>query len=292
MDIVRYVVGVVCIVLFSLVIYFFLYKSKGIERIRVLETVKSSFSKKIQQPKLIIMGGSDVLYSFRTDYLAEQLNMPVVNFGTNVGLGLGHLIDFTKEHAKAGDTIVACVAYSLYSNPAYHIFAFEYYRMFARRKLRYFSLNQLILYFFGNLKLNITYVQKKFDLDPSGCYLNVIGTDFPAEKNKPLSFPKEFVKTEALQKLEDFRDYCKEKNIDFWLTFPSTLKCENYSSEPYLKKLEKYLRENYQVIGAPSDYYVEKEEIYNSIYHINEKGQLSRTEKAIQEFNQILNGGQ
>lgn len=283
-------ISLVTIACLFVLIYFFNYQSQGIRRIKELETIKEEYASTLKTEKTLIVGGSDVLYSFNTDALNFELDMPSVNYGTNVGLGLGFLLDFAKKKAKRGDRIVACLAYSLYFNPPYHIFAFEYYRMYKRRELSKFTFWQSCYYFFGNVKLNFGYKQKEFHIGRSGCYLDVHGMNFSEAKNKPLQFPTKFEKTKAIGYLEEFKKYCQLNNIDLWITYPSTLTFSEYSEISYLEELEAYLTDNYQVIGNPSRYFVPIEAIFNSVYHVNERGQKLRTKEMIKEINSIIKG--
>lgn len=281
-------ISLVIISCLFLLIYFFNYQSQGIRRIKELETIKENYARTLQMEKTLIVGGSDVLYSFDTDTLNRELDMPSVNYGTNVGLGLGFLLDHAKKQAKSGDRIIACLAYSLYFNPPYHIFAFEYYRMYQKSELYKFTFKQSCYYFLGNVKLNLAYKQKEFHIGESGCYVNVHGMNFLEAKNKPLQFPMKFEKTKSMDYLEEFKKYCKINNIDLWITYPSTLTFSEYSKTSYLKELERYLTDNYQVIGNPAKYFVPKEAIYNSVYHVNENGQKFRTKEMIKELNSII----
>lgn len=283
-------ISLVTIVCLFVLIYFFNYQSQGIRRIKELETIKEEYASTLKTEKTLIVGGSDVLYSFNTDALNLELDLPSVNYGTNVGLGLGFLLDFAKKQAKPGDRIIACLAYSLYFNPPYHIFAFEYYRMYQKRELSKFTFRQSCYYFLGNVKLNMTYKQKEFHIGKSGCYLDVSGMNFSETKNKPLQFPMKFEKTKAIRYLENFKKYCQLNNIDLWITYPSTLTFSEYSEISYLEELEVYLTDNYQVIGNPSRYFVPIEAIFNSVYHVNERGQKLRTKEMIKEINSIIKG--
>lgn len=260
-------------------LYFFYYPSKGILRIKELERIKTTFSHKQVTSKRLILGGSDVLYSFNTEIMNRELRVPTVNLGTNVGLGLGYLLEYGKELVKPGDQIIACLAYSLYTNPPYHVFSFDYYRMFAKKKLTRFSSSVFIYYFFANLNYNLSYVQREFVLGESGCYLNVRGTQLAVEKEKPLPLPKKFTRTESIILLEEFKAYCLKSKIDLFITYPSTLEFADYQNSTYLQQLSEYLTKNYQVIGTPKDYFVPHNQIFNSVYHINEVGQLHRTKK-------------
>ncbi|CAM4245092.1 hypothetical protein LIBO111022_12315 [Listeria booriae] len=264
--------------------YFFFYRSKGILRIKQLLDIKTKYAQQTTGAKRLIIGGSDVLYSFDTDKIERETAMPTVNFGVNVGLGMGFLLDEAKRQAKPGDEVVLCLAYSLYFKPAYDVFAYEYYRMFEKRQLTRFTWKQHAYYLIGNFKLNMGYKQKQFDISTSGAYVNVSGALLPDEKYKPLQFPVHFRETEAVLKLESFCEYCRQEGIRVRVTYPSTLGFEAYDDSLYLQQLVAYLEANYRVIGTPSDYFVPRAWIFNSVYHVNDIGQQVRTEQLLEEM--------
>ncbi|WP_241433154.1 hypothetical protein [Listeria cornellensis] len=257
--------------------------------------IKEKYATEIEGPKRLIVGGSDALYSFNTDLISEKTNVPTVNFGLNVGLGMGFILDVARRNIKSGDEVILCLAYSLYFKPSYDVFAYEYYRMLRKRELRHFSWKQHGYYILLNLKLNIKYFMQKFKsgeegeqrplhFSESGSCLDADGSAFAARKNIPLQFPDKFEKTASVLALEKFYDACTEKGITVYITYPSTLGFERYKDLNYLSDLEKYVTGRYDVIGKPSDYFVPYENIYNSVYHVNSKGQEKRSMRFLEEL--------
>ncbi|EUJ45771.1 hypothetical protein DFP96_102134 [Listeria rocourtiae] len=277
-------ISFVVLLITGIALYFFFYQAKGIVRIKRLLVVKETYATRIQGKKRLIVGGSDVLYSFDTAFLNEREELPHVNFGLNVGLGMQFILDTAMKNARSGDEIICCFAYSLYYRPNHDIFAYEYYRMYNRHKLKRFSLKEQAYYLFANVRLNFKFVEKKFDISECGSYQNIAFSDLDSSKNKPLRFPHHFEETEAIQALHRFVRMAKRKNINVKLTYPSTLGFDAYESSSYIADLKAYLESNFTVIGSPSDYFVPISEIANSVYHVNQIGQRKRTEKFLQEL--------
>lgn len=270
-----------CLLCIFITLYFYFYSSPGIKRIKDLEEIKENFTKKTTGSKRIIIGGSDVLYAFNTNEMNKQLKVPTINYGTNVGMGVGYLLDFAKKHLKTGDQVIVCLAYSLYYKKTYDIFSYEYYRMYNRKKLKRFSIQDKIYFFFANMKLNFSYIQKKFKITDCGAYVDVRGSNLESKKEKPLVFPEKFKETDSIIKLKEFKQFCLDNNIDIKLTFPSTLYFSCYMDSLYLKELYDYVSLEFDCIGKPESYFVPREEIYNSVYHVNKIGQEKRTNNLI-----------
>ncbi|EOO04742.1 hypothetical protein IAW_06056 [Bacillus cereus str. Schrouff] len=261
--------------------YYHFYSSPGIKRIKDLEEIKDNYAKGIIGNKRLIIGGSDVLYAFNTSEMNKKLKIPTINYGTNVGMGLGYLLDMAKYNLKKGDQVILCLAYSLYYKKPYDIFAYEYYRMYDQKKLKRFSYKDKVYFFLANMKLNFSYVQKKFEITDCGAYVKIRGTKLERKKEKPLRFPEKFEETHSIRKLQEFRQYCLDNNIDVKLTFPSTLYFSSYTENRYLNELYDYLKLNFNCIGKPESFLVPKGQIYNSLYHVNEIGQNRRTQSLI-----------
>ncbi|WP_201735431.1 hypothetical protein [Carnobacterium maltaromaticum] len=224
------------------------------------------------------------MYCFNTDRISEKTGIPTVNFGINVGLGIGFLLEEAFPLLTKGDDVILCLAYSLYSNPAHYLFAHDFYRMYAPYKLTQFTWSQHLIYTSRNIQLNMGYKQKSFHLSKSGAYVNVKGSHLPEGKYKPLVFSSHFSQTEAVRELDEFVQKCAEKKIRVRITYPSTLFFSEYKDSDYLTELDTYLRKHYEVIGKPLDYMVPRESIFNSVYHVNEVGQDDRTQRFIKEI--------
>ncbi|EOQ02681.1 hypothetical protein [Bacillus cereus] len=280
----NYILVILIIPFLSVLLYFFCYKAKRIERINYLKSQKERYSQSIENNKILLVGGSSVLYSFNTLEMNKNLNKPIVNFGLNVGLGVGFLIDCAKKNLKNGDTVILCLEYALYFKKDYDIFSYEYFRMYNKRALLKFNFVDHFKFLLANFKLNLHYRQKQYELTECGSYININGVQLDPQKEKPLKFPGTFVDNKSLKKLKGFKRYCKQNNIQLYITFPSTLYFEEYQTNSYLNDLFKYLDAHYTLIGYPNKYLVNKASIYDSVYHLNSKGQTKRTSIFIQEL--------
>ena len=60
----------------------------------------------IDEPKIIVVGGSSVAFGLDSQLLAEHVGMPVVNFGLYATLGTKIMMDLSKANVNEGDIVV------------------------------------------------------------------------------------------------------------------------------------------------------------------------------------------
>ncbi|MBE6634436.1 MAG: hypothetical protein E7620_08880, partial [Ruminococcaceae bacterium] len=60
----------------------------------------------IEEPKLVIVGGSSVAFGLDCQKLEEQLQMPVVNFGLYAAIGTRAMMELSRDEISEGDIVV------------------------------------------------------------------------------------------------------------------------------------------------------------------------------------------
>jgi hypothetical protein len=61
---------------------------------------------KLKSPKIVIIGGSGPSFGINSETIENKLNMPVVNMGLNVGLGLAFITEEIKNKISKNDIII------------------------------------------------------------------------------------------------------------------------------------------------------------------------------------------
>ncbi len=79
--------------------------------LRAMYGLKITLAQEIEQPKIIIAGGSGVQYTINSDVMEEALGMPVMNLGTNGGIGLNVLLPSIIDQVNPGDIILLIPEY-------------------------------------------------------------------------------------------------------------------------------------------------------------------------------------
>ncbi len=76
---------------------------------------KKAISASIPGPRLLLVGGSSVLFGLNAKMIEEQTGRRTVNMGTHAGLGLDYILYLAKKVARPGDTILIVIEYELYT---------------------------------------------------------------------------------------------------------------------------------------------------------------------------------
>ncbi len=77
-------------------------------------TFKEARSKSITVPKVIILGGSNVLFGISTEVLERELRRPVLNLGLHAGLDIDYLYYELEKNMSEGDIVILSLEYQYY----------------------------------------------------------------------------------------------------------------------------------------------------------------------------------
>lgn len=241
--------------------------------------------------KIVLLGGSSVLYGFNTDEIQRQLGKPTFNIGVNVGLGFQYLLDNVEDSLKPGDHVVLPLEFNQYTNPAYYVFGFGIdtfvHRKYWQNQAKYHQKWKLFFILLKHARSSGTpekrLRRKAAKLTETGCYLGLDTQVRDPQVLRGISFPKTFQMTPTMQVIADFIARCRENHIQVTLLPPAFYAKEiNYV---YLEKLYAYFSET-----VPPDLFrLDASEVYDSLYHANQNGQTRITQKLIALLNNSKN---
>jgi hypothetical protein len=75
---------------------------------------KSQKAQSITEPKLLLVGGSSVLFGISAEEIQRQTGCPTVNFGTHAAISSAYMMELTRRIAQPGDTVLLALEWELY----------------------------------------------------------------------------------------------------------------------------------------------------------------------------------
>lgn len=255
--------------------------------------------------KVLIISGSNCLFSISAEDMEARLDMPVVNCGIHAGLKIEYILDRSSKLVSAGDIVVLPLEYSAYSyvgetsivlsdflasrDPGYLVadtgrvlntaFSFSVVDL-CRRNLKRFYPDQPVVGYYDASYLNAH--GDKTNISES------LMTEVDRETLKScrpinLSFSEGGI---AAKSIGDFIKRCNEVGAHVLVTFPTTIGFDDYASHEFLDevgRIRTFVEESGgRVIGNPDDFFFPIEYFFNTAYHANEKGQEESTERLIE----------
>lgn len=76
--------------------------------------LKTAAAQRIEQPKIVLVSGSNALFGIESQQMQQAWQRPVINYGVNAALLLPYILHKSKTVLKAGDIALLPIEYPLY----------------------------------------------------------------------------------------------------------------------------------------------------------------------------------
>jgi hypothetical protein len=272
---------------------------------------RAKLLKSAASPKMVICGGSNVLFSTRACKLEEAFDLPVVNAGFNASTSFKFLTWLLKPYLKKGDILLMPLEYNLYRDSGSYIYyndrelSLSYYPEYYQEMDTFLWVRTLLSHrywhvFNMRMRLGLPTYGNKFALNmnhynSNGDYVN----NLRKKESKELKarfrteLLKEFTgevmitaKSATWKEIEMFSHWCKKKQISLYFTWPSLLKNSNYPNYAHFNQLISLIERKLKsmeitMLGKPENSFYSEEYFFDTIYHMNEVGAAVRTQQLI-----------
>ncbi len=265
---------------------------------------KISRLKSIKEPKIILVGNSNVSYGIDSKLLQDEFNMPVVNMGLHGGVGNAFNENVAKINICKDDILIVC--HSDYSDedeitaPELVLITFDCNKE-VLPAFRMKDYKKLIKAYPNYLKKSfMLWITNTGNLDTGGSYsrnaFNKYGdvafkpkseqiTDYTYYKDRSKKIPK--INDICTNRLNHLNEFCIQKGAKMVIAgFPIIYGKYSEFSEEDINVFQKKLKEklNSKVISDFTNYMYQYEYFYNSSLHLNEKGTQKRTKQLISDI--------
>ena len=269
---------------------------------------KQSRLEGIDEPKVVIIGGSSTAFGLRSDLLEDELGMPVVNFGLYATLGTKLMIDLARANLNDGDIVVIAPeldaqTMSLYFNAESAWQAFDS-DMSMLRHARFKNYGALAGSFWEYAVSKLRY-SRQGGLNPDGVYSkssfneygditysrphNIMLLEYGP--NHPITLDSSIVSVDFAEYVNEFTKFAESKGASVYFDFPpmNCLAVEQDTDEIY--EFYRFLDASFEceIIGNINSYILDERYFYDSNYHLNDSGVLIRTALLAEDIKRALN---
>lgn len=253
----------------------------------------------VDEPKIVIIGGSSVPFGVDSKLMEEVLGMPVVNFGLYATLGTKMMLDLSRGAINEGDIIVIAPetdaqTYSLYFNSeaAWQACDSDFSLLFkisgdnATAMLGGFwkYTVQKTKYFFAKEHLNPEGVYNKASFDEFG---NIVyerpynQMTLGYDTSLVIKYSSEIISDDFVEYVNDYVEYAKSKGAHVLFSFAPSNE-DALDPETTLESLEEFtdfIKTNFkaELISDPNNYIYRSGYFYDSNFHMNDAGMVVHT---------------
>ncbi len=251
-----------------------------------------------QKNRIILTGGSNVVFGFDSQIISSQVQKPVINHGIHAGYGMKYILDDLKAFVRKGDTVVLSPEYYHFLNKNYLgrepllfsltakpsnikllsigqcIEVAPYVPKFAFQRVKSFAYNILKA---GSFDSSTPNVYGEFAINKYGD--NHTHWDMENEEFHSYVFSGA-LNDNAFQYVLDFQNEMEKRGARLIVVYPSLCESSFEKNENYIKDIDTKLREyGVNVLGHPEDFSYSDDLFFDSPYHLNGTGVIQRSKK-------------
>jgi len=263
---------------------------------------KHRFLARTQSPKIVLVGGSNLALGIDSADIQNELHVPVVNTGVNIGFGLGRILDDISPFLNPGDILLIApeyhffisaglwngseAAYNLIFNTGQFRLLWSFYYGLPSGFSKYISehLYYLIDYLFkknNNTPNCFTYSRDGFN--QYGDFIKHLGME-----NQPISSVNDLdtLNQTCLNNLSHFIDDFTGRGITVLLSYPCYEEQSFRNSAGFIQELDTAFRakDSLLVISTPASFCFPANYFFDTAYHLNKEGRFIRTRQLIQDL--------
>lgn len=282
------------------------YRQRNMQSYLAAGIDKQARLSELQGKRIILVGGSNVAFGFKSGLIEEATGRATMNMGLQGSLGLRFMLNSLKPYLRQGDTVLL--------SPEYNNFAMEFvggdvlaqYLIISPQEIRYLSSPQEMLNIVSTLpNVHTSAIQSMMDdYLKDGCFLcsseetvyyrqgfdqygdvtvnrGGLGKDVPPLKVTPNHAAS--ITRQMIRVLNDFSEYAAKNGIKVYLVYPATSAAADQETVDFLQQLDGKLRSELKmpILGTMSESEFPNEYMFNTSYHLNSVGAVIHSEQVI-----------
>lgn len=278
---------------------------------------KEAQAAKIQGPKLLLVGGSNVLFGLSARTIQEQTGHPTINLGTHAALGSAYILYVTEKIARPGDTVLLALEYELYdiypSNFAYsHIIDADPDYVCQLSLKDKIEMAVRVPYKRLDVTKRKAFSPEPYDPQHFGVYtvgpetIDDFGDEiynfFPKNSSKrptmvdPYSLPLRDGFSSFHQPFANALAFCqwaRAHHVTVLATFPNLMAEPEYA-QPKAQEVIRQIKDFYAsqgvpVLGEAEEVFLPADQFYDTKYHLTHEAAIARTARLVPYLKPYLN---
>jgi hypothetical protein len=262
----------------------------------------------LPSPKIVLVGGSNIMFGLSAKMLEDTFNIPAQNLGLGGALGLKFMLNETLPSVKKGDIIIVSTEYFLDKGdnnvllfmseifpPAKNYLTFDSKIDEIRAKLLYkiFSIRNAFL--LGDIKLDVNiddtenvYFRSAFN--KQGDIMSHINNVQPAFLKDKMIFEKSKNYELGIEVLNDFAKKVQLKGAKIFFTFPAQPQSVYEANKEVFDNLAEKMAQKgkFKTLDTPQKMALPDSLFFDTVNHPKAKGRAIRTVRLIESLKQNL----
>ncbi len=255
---------------------------------------------KMEGPRIIFVGGSNVGHGFDSTVVEKAFGRPVMNMGLHAGLGLIYHLRAIEDHMREGDVIVVCPEYSMFTGDCWgdeellamvsaiipehrKLITNEHWLHLLDKAPRYACRKLCRLdTLFEPIKERIGYTSSGDQASPHSAER----LPFPSGTK---TIGSEAYTGEVLPYLNDFIASCEKKGVKVYLMPPVLERTSYEHMRGLIDRIDSELKKNGSpFIASPEKFAFDDDLFHDTQYHLNLRGIPLRMDEVIEALNPTI----
>lgn len=266
---------------------------------------KTRIAEAMHGPRVLFVGGSGTLFSLDAETAQRRLRRPVVNFGSHAGLGLSYILDRAERVLRPGDIVVLAPEYELLTQTsATNEYAIQMTAFFDNAYLSHISWREWPNYLVGyevlpSLAIGIRTVLHHPPSGRTDITLDALGDvrGNTVARSSGISLQNEApslrpIAPEMIARLRAFVKTAAAHKVRVIAIPPALISTRGYNS-PAFRAFQASLPSLYASlgmtpVGSPDIGFLAPSDMYDSVYHANDRGRAIYTGRVLQALCTVL----
>jgi hypothetical protein len=262
------------------------------------------------EPKMVLVGGSNVAFGLHSGMLEEAFDMPVANMAIHAGLRYEYMVNQVWETVEAGDVYVLCAEYSQMYEPLSTggPIIYQSLEVFPEG-MNYVHQGNVLdqIQFQGSSYIEIVQIKLKRTLGKfagqaeKNAYQRSVfdeygdiwsdqtlksrydGKDKHMDRNRGKLPSEDFVRI-----TNEFAEHAESKGAKVLFLFPAIAEAK-WDAE-VAEATQAYLEQELDVpiVNDPAEYVMANDQFFDTKYHTTQAGRVVRTEKTISDLLEFI----